>query len=59
MADLSEKYPEIVFLKVDAEICTVMIKNFSVEGQGRLVNNLHDHNTVLIFSFSKQLSCMR
>ena len=23
MADLSEKYPETLFLKVDAEICTV------------------------------------
>lgn len=37
MADLSEKYPETVFLKVDAEICSVMIKVLSVwEGRERL-----------------------
>ena len=34
MADLSEKYPETVFLKVDAEICTVMRNFFYLSGKG-------------------------
>ena len=36
MADLSEKYPETVFLKVDAEICTVI---YLWKG-GKVANNL-------------------
>ncbi len=58
MADLSEKYPGVVFLKVDAEVCTVswhawdeQLSSFLIMVQ--YLKLLFNH------SFSKQLGYMR